>query len=508
MPNEISVNKEQNEGIHITAKKYVDDLYDKELRNAYDLKKEKLTGERKDYYDLENVQEESFHLQEILRNPEIYNIKQKRLRDVRFRENRNQNLLLVNNEKWFGDSTYMTNVKTSIQEYEEAMRAVSNGTAEDTLRLVQEADVKCGEVLSFCNAYLNRTRILFFWKNERYKAVESARERFTQERRELGKLLDGRLDEEGTKQDLAEGDTLLSLLTGKNSLQERSKRRKKQISDNKKKEQEKEDKIYGDPPNLENYQADKFFNYFTGHNNEDFIEYETKNNGPKDLHKIAQLNLKKEMKVIQSEEKRLKYNSCLRSDGKEHPELKEKADTIKRRLDRIKINRNIMVKSIATGFDSLQNLLGLEIKAGQTDQDIMKQIRELNPDKKVFTGKGFVQGHYNPKFRMLPKTDGIEYIIKVNKGTHAVNTTGIINPNPIDYGVHVNDCSMLINAGTKFRVLDVVCNHTDPLQNHTLSFDQEEGNTNKQTDRKIWQVYLETVPEETEEKEKKKEKKA
>ena len=74
MPNEISVNKEQNEGIHITAKKYVDDLYDKELRNAYDLKKEKLTGERKDYYDLENVQEESFHLQEILRNPEIYNI--------------------------------------------------------------------------------------------------------------------------------------------------------------------------------------------------------------------------------------------------------------------------------------------------------------------------------------------------------------------------------------------------------------------------------------------------
>ena len=48
MPNEISVNKEQNEGIHITAKKYVDDLYDKELGNAYDLKKEKLTGERKD----------------------------------------------------------------------------------------------------------------------------------------------------------------------------------------------------------------------------------------------------------------------------------------------------------------------------------------------------------------------------------------------------------------------------------------------------------------------------
>ncbi|MCR5235693.1 MAG: hypothetical protein K6E34_00650 [Lachnospiraceae bacterium] len=164
-----------NEGIHITAKKYVDDLYDKELRNAYDLKKEKLTGERKNYYDLESVQEESFHLQEILRNPEIYNIKQKRLRDVRFRENRNQNLLLVNNEKWFGDSTYMSNVKTSIQEYEEAMRAVSSGTAEDTIRLAQEADSKCGEVLRFCDAYLNRTRILFFWKNERYKAEERKR---------------------------------------------------------------------------------------------------------------------------------------------------------------------------------------------------------------------------------------------------------------------------------------------------------------------------------------------
>lgn len=505
MPNEISVNKEQNEGIHITAKKYVDDLYDKELRNAYDLKKEKLTGERKDYYDLENVKEESYHLQEILRNPEVYKINQKRQRDVRFRENRNQNLLLVNNEKWFGDSTYMTNVKTSIQEYEEAMRAVSSGTAEDTLRLAQEADSKCGEVLRFCDAYLNRTRILFFWKNERYKAVESAKERFTQERRELGKLLDGRLNEIETKQDLAEGDTLLSLLTGKNSLQERSKRRKKQISDNKKKEQEKEEKIYGDPKkltNVENWQPDQFFNYFTGHNNKDFIEYETKNYGQKDLHKIAQLNLKKEMKVIQSEAERLKYNSCLRSNGKEHPELKEKADTIKRRLDRIKINRNIMVKSIATGFDSLQNLLGLEIKAGQTDQDIMKQIRELKPEKKVFTGKGFVKGHYDPKLIMIPKTEGVEYIIKVNKGTHAVNTTGILTPQKRDYGQWLNDSSMLINAGTKFKVLDITFNKTNDssVDNHTLSFDQEGGAHYKQTDRAIWQVFLETIPEEEEKK--------
>ena len=48
---------------------------------------------------------------------------------------------------------------------------------------------------------------------------------------------------------------------------------------------------------------------------------------------------------------------------------------------------------------------------------------------------------------------------------------------------------------------------TDQFGNHTLSFDQEEGETYKQKDRRIWQVFLETVPEE-EEKQEKKEKKA
>lgn len=213
-----------------------------------------------------------------------------------------------------------------------------------------------------------------------------------------------------------------------------------------------------------------------------------------------------EVKEIQSEKERNKYNSSLRSEGKEHPELKEKADTLKRRLERVKINRNIMVKSVTTGLDSLQRLLGLEIKAGQTDKDIMKQIVDFGPKKKVFTEKGFVHAHYDPKLRMIPKTDGVEYIIKVNKGTHAVNTTGTHNQKT-DYSQWVSNCSMLINAGTKFRILEICYNMTDQFGNHTLSFDQEEGETYKQKDRKIWQVFLETVPEE-EEKQEKKEKKA
>ncbi len=135
--------------------------------------------------------------------------------DLKLRDARNRNLLLLNSEKTFGDSGFMKQVKDSIVEYENILREKSDGTLEASKELAKRAEAKCMEVLQACDNYLARGKSIFFWRRQRYTDVQRARARFEEEQKTLLYMMGRKVGHRGLgafEEELQGGQSLLEMM--------------------------------------------------------------------------------------------------------------------------------------------------------------------------------------------------------------------------------------------------------------------------------------------------------
>ena len=194
--------------------------------------------------DVERTEE----LQELISKKKIRATKAQK-RDLQIRDNRNRNLLLLNNEKTFGDSDKMKAVKDAIKSYEGMLREkIEGGTIQNAEEQAAWVLGQCNNVIKACEAYLSRRKSIFFWRWARRAEVENAKARFEEERKRLEELAGLKTDNgmmvdkdqksafEGVKDALKPGLTMLDLMNveklGKNH---RIEKKRNEILEKKKK---------------------------------------------------------------------------------------------------------------------------------------------------------------------------------------------------------------------------------------------------------------------------------
>ncbi|MCR4657312.1 MAG: ADP-ribosyltransferase [Lachnospiraceae bacterium] len=178
------------------------------------------------------------------------------------------------------------------------------------------------------------------------------------------------------------------------------------------------------------------------------------------------------------------------------------ADTLHEILQSRTINRDMVVRRGVSGFSTLSFMLD----GGKSKDSSPEELKQLLKDKMAagdvfLTDKGFVStsmrkqsgfgaGAYKKGTNQGDGTKaqydapGIEFIILVKKGTHAMDISGA---NVM--GQAQNEDELLIDAGTKFRVVQAYFN------------DDGKEEDQKSEEEKIlmghkgsWKIYLETVP--------------
>ena len=230
-------------------------LSSQEMRNAYSLNTEKFnTEEQRKYYSVQAASQESVQISEILDNSDLLQLTEEDKDALTVRQNRDENFLLINNEKFTGDSPLMDNIKQNISSYERDLRdwnddvaykklskistpSVNGEAPEDTivvskLSIAERAQYALGKIdtiIGFCDQYLKRGRSFFFWRWGRYEAVRQAKERFVKEREsmrriaESDKLADGFSE---LKEEYNSAANLLEALRDESKLRKAAEKRK------------------------------------------------------------------------------------------------------------------------------------------------------------------------------------------------------------------------------------------------------------------------------------------
>ena len=189
------------------------------------------------------------------------------------------------------------------------------------------------------------------------------------------------------------------------------------------------------------------------------------------------------------------YNGYLRGKRDVNSATEKKIIKMKEGLKEFKIDRNIVVRRAVPGLAYLQKMLNLKVEnryglyAENLKEAIQEKIEHRQGKPVILKEPAFVSTCYAPDFRFLPKDDnGIEFIINVKKGTQAVNVTALSN---FDF-----ERELILNAGTKFRLVKIYYNGCEGEEQRPLAYEQLDPNRRKQTEKwqKIWKVYLETIP--------------
>lgn len=159
-----------------------------EFRRVYRLKDEQnLTEEDAAYHTVDKTYDENLKLNDIWKNAKALNISDTRRESLRIRRTRDMDFELVNMERWGGDSPEMSKVKDVVREYDGLLHRTVR-TPEERDALFAEAKEVCSRAVLLCEAYLAKGKSIFFWRRDRYRAVESAKFRFAQEQKTLTKL--------------------------------------------------------------------------------------------------------------------------------------------------------------------------------------------------------------------------------------------------------------------------------------------------------------------------------
>ena len=253
------------------------------------------------------------------------------------------------------------------------------------------------------------------------------------------------------------------------------------------------EKLYGDipsePDDMDQLLLDE--NY-----DEKRVEFEHKQNAKKDTNKIAQAKITDEV-LAYTGHMYHDMNTYLRTQKETTPiNVKNTTNKLKEGLKKCKIDRTVVVSRGIEGLGALGGMFGLKDVKDQSPNEIINQVveklNEANKENKevIFTDPGFVSTSYEAKNDFVKGNVGIELIIKINKGTSAVNISGL---SYYDY-----EKEILINAGTKFRLIKVYNAGNEPvdgLEYRETTYDQEQDDLHRRERKNYLKIYLETIPE-------------
>lgn len=226
-------------------KQNLDKLLNQESRQVLDLSTaHEMTEEQKSFYSVDKALEEEYQIRDILVHAKSMKLTESQETQLKVQFNRNENFRLINRgKKMTGDSTFMTNVKTAIANYEASLHKgiygsmneneLSEQGAKDyvesqTKTQLQDAILCCKDVIKHCGKYLERGSSIWFWRKNRYVAVENALHRAENELKQLEELQKkGDIGE--YTEDLKQQD---SLLTWMNQPALEAKRKKREAARN------------------------------------------------------------------------------------------------------------------------------------------------------------------------------------------------------------------------------------------------------------------------------------
>ena len=253
------------------------------------------------------------------------------------------------------------------------------------------------------------------------------------------------------------------------------------------------EKLYGDipsePDDMDQLLLDEKYD-------EKRVEFEHKQNAKKDANKIAQAKITDEV-LAYTGHMYHDMNTYLRTQKETTPiNIKNATNKLKEGLKKCKIDRTVVVSRGIEGLSALGGMFGLKDVKKQSPNEIINQVveklNEANKENKevIFTDPGFVSTSYEAKNDFVKGNVGIELIIKINKGTSAVNISGL---SYYDY-----EKEILINAGTKFRLIKVYNAGNEPvdgLEYRETTYDQEQDDLHRRERKNYLKIYLETIPE-------------
>ena len=221
-------------------KENLDILLNQEMRQGIDLSAtHMLTNEQKDFYNVDRALEEEYQIKDILDHANAMKLTDSQRTHLELQFNRDENFRLINRgKKITGDSSFMKGVKDAIENYEASLhrglyRAVNvKGLSESGARDYVESQTKtqlldaircCSTVIEKCNNYLDRGPSIWFWRRNRYTAVQNALHRAQSELAKLEELQ--KMQDIGDcSKDLTEGDSLLTWMN-KPALEEKRRKR-------------------------------------------------------------------------------------------------------------------------------------------------------------------------------------------------------------------------------------------------------------------------------------------
>ena len=223
-----------------------------------------------------------------------------------------------------------------------------------------------------------------------------------------------------------------------------------------------------------------------------------------DEQKLLDIGIKKQVKAYTGRKYKA-YNRYLRdpSYSKISEEDKKDVERMKQGLKQFKIDHTIIVNRGLPNVRRLADMLGMNSDVPSYDlnpdemQKVIKQsVEHIKKNQKegkeiILTDPGFVSTSYNPNNTFADMDTGIEFVIKVNKGTEAVNLATL--------STYSQEKEILLNAGTKFRFVKMYYSGTDKIDGLDYKKTTIEQTGKKDTvkhGRFYLKVYLETIPPE------------
>ena len=242
---------------------------------------------------------------------------------------------------------------------------------------------------------------------------------------------------------------------------------------------------------------------FLAQSGKTFMQNEDKN-AAADEKKLMELDIKNQVKAYTGI-KFKPYNRYLRdpSYGKISENDKKDVELMKQGLKQMKIDHTIIVNRGLPNIRGLANMLGIksdvpayDLSPDEMEKVIKQSVEHIQKNQKegkeiILTDPGFVSTSYNPNNPFADMNTGIEFVIKVNKGTEAVNLATL--------STYSHEKEILLNAGTKFRFVKMYYSGTykvDGLDYRKTTVEQTGKEDPIKHGRFFMKVYLETIPPE------------
>ena|GEM_PF-6662237 len=165
----------------------MDEIKEKKFRQDVRLaenEQSSMSLEEQQYHTVESALSEEKFIDTILQKAGVEELSEEDRQDFLLRSRTNKNFLLVNLEKYGGDSEFMKNVKNSIKDLDAFLSKPVN-YAIKRQEAIGTALEKINQAIRHCENYTDRGRPLLFWHRKRYDAVVATKVRLEDDRARL-----------------------------------------------------------------------------------------------------------------------------------------------------------------------------------------------------------------------------------------------------------------------------------------------------------------------------------